>query len=421
MNRTIVEKIISNHCDHPVSAGEVVIPFIDLAMATDGSGPLSIELFQQMQINELRDPEKIIMVLDHYVPCPNDKVARLHDMMRQFCKKTDCKLFDLGEGIGHQLLPEKGYIKPGSIVLGADSHSCTYGALNALGTGIGSSDFAAVMATGKLWLKVPVSVKIELKGRPAKTVTAKDLALYMVGKLGNEAANYASLEFCGDTLSTLDMDDRLTVCNMMVETGAKCAIMPFDQITENFLSQFHSTGFQPVDPDPGADYDKIIEFEVHNMVPQIAAPHQVDNIFAVSELEGTPIDMVIIGTCTNGRLKDLLQAASLLREHQKAPGVELLVVPASRQIYSQAAQQGILELFSQNGAMILPPGCGPCCGSSAGIPGDGKNVLSTANRNFLGRMGNVNANIYLGSPLTAAAAAITGKITDPGEWLHDDF
>jgi 3-isopropylmalate/(R)-2-methylmalate dehydratase large subunit len=269
------------------------------------------------------------------------------------------------------------------------------------------------MATGKLWLRVPVSVKIELKGRLGKTVTAKDLALFMVGKLSNEAINYKSLEFCGEALSTLDMDDRLTICNMVVETGAKCGIMPFDQITENFLSQFSSTAFQPVDPDPGADYEKIIEFNLDQIAPQIAAPHQVDNIFEVSEKEGISIDMAVIGTCTNGRLKDLQEAATLLKAHQKAPAVELLVVPASRQIYSQASRQGLLETFSQIGAMILPPGCGPCCGSSAGIPEDGKNVLSTANRNFLGRMGNVNANIYLGSPLTAAAAAITGKITDP--------
>jgi 3-isopropylmalate/(R)-2-methylmalate dehydratase large subunit len=414
LKKTIVEKIISNHCDHPVSGGEMVIPFIDLAMATNGSGPLSIELFQQMNKKELWDPEKIVMVLDHYVPCPNDKVARLHAMMRQFCTEMKSKLFDLGEGIGHQLLPEKGYIKPGSIVLGADSHACTYGALNALGTGIGSSDLAAVMATGKLWLKVPASIKIELKGRLGKTVSAKDLALFMVGKLGNEAANYKSLEFCGETLSSLDMDDRLTICNMVVETGAKCGIMPFDQITENYLSQFPSTASQPVDPDPGADYEKIIEIHLDQIAPQIAAPHQVGNVFEVFELEGTSIDMVVIGTCTNGRLKDLQQAATLLKAQQKAPGVELLVVPASRRIYSQAARQGLLETFSQFGALILPPGCGPCCGSSAGIPADGNNVLSTANRNFLGRMGNVNANIYLGSPLTAAAAAIAGRITDPG-------
>lgn len=413
MAQTIVEKIISKHCNQPVYAGQIVIPTIDLAMATDGSGPLSIELFQQMKKDKLWDPEKIIMVLDHYVPCPNDKVARLHDNMRQFCRNRKCRLFELGDGIGHQLLPEKGYIKPGSIVVGADSHSCTYGALNALGTGIGSSDLAAVMATGRLWFRVPASVKIELSGSLGEKVTAKDLALFIIGKLGGSGANYQSLEFWGEALSTLDMDDRLTICNMMVETGAKCGIMPFDQITENFLSQIHAAGFKPVDADQDAIYEDVIAFDLNKIAPQVAAPHRVDKVFAVSELADTNIDMVVIGTCTNGRLKDLQQAAGLLREYPKAPDVELLVVPASRQIFTQAAKQGLLETFSDRGAVILPPGCGPCCGSSAGIPGDNKNILSTANRNFLGRMGNVNANIYLGSPLTAAAAAITGKITDP--------
>jgi 3-isopropylmalate/(R)-2-methylmalate dehydratase large subunit len=249
MAQTIVEKIISNHCNQPIHAGQIVIPTIDLAMATDGSGPLSIELFEQMEKNELWDPEKIVMVLDHYVPCPNDKVARLHDKMRQFCRNRKCRLFELGDGIGHQLLPEKGYIKPGSIVVGADSHACSYGALNALGTGIGSSDLAAVMATGRLWLKVPASVKIELNGSLGEEVTAKDLALFMVGKLGGSGANYQSLEFWGEAIASLDMDDRLTICNMMVETGAKCSIMPFDRTTENFLSQIDADGFNPVDAD----------------------------------------------------------------------------------------------------------------------------------------------------------------------------
>ncbi len=413
MNQTIAEKIFSSHCGRASYASETVVAAIDLAMATDGSGPLAIDLFHQMEKGKLRDPAKIIMVLDHYVPCPNDKVARLHDTMRRFCNDTDCILFDLGQGIGHQLLPEKGYILPGAIVVGADSHAGTYGALNALGTGIGSSDLAAVMATGKLWFKVPGSIKLELNGRLEDQVTAKDLALYIVGRLGSSGANYKSLELCGLPLFYLDMDDRLTFCNMMVETGAKCTIMPFDQITENYLTLTQSQGFKPVAADQGAVYEDIIRVDLKRVAPQIAAPHQVDNVRDISELAGTPIDMVVIGTCTNGRLKDLQQAANLLDKHPKAPHVEMLVVPASRQIFSQAAGLGLLEIFSREGAMVLPPGCGPCCGSSAGIPGDNKNILSTANRNFLGRMGNVKADIYLGSPLAAAAAAITGNITDP--------
>jgi len=396
-----------------VRPGEVVLPAIDLAMATDGSGPLSIELFQQMGKDRLKDPEKLVMVMDHYVPCPNDKVARLQDTMRQFCREAKCRLFETGEGIGHQLLPEQGYIKPGSIVVGADSHACTYGALNAFGTGIGSSDLAAVMATGRLWLKVPASVKLELEDRLNPGVTAKDLALHLVGTLGSSGANYKALEFCGSAVSTLDMDDRLTICNLTVETGAKCGLMPFDQVTERFLEQAGSAEYTPVFADQDAVYEKILRIDLNRLEPQVAAPHQVDNVHTISELAGTPIDMVVIGTCTNGRLKDLQLAAAMLKRYPKAPQVELLVVPASRQIFTQAAQQGLLEIFSRNGAMILPPGCGPCCGSSAGIPGDGKNVFSTANRNFLGRMGNVHARIYLGSPLAAVASAATGRITDP--------
>jgi len=415
MAQTIVEKIFSTHCGRAVSAGEIVVSPIDLAMATDGSGPLAIELFRQMNKPGIRDPGKIVMVLDHYVPCPNDKVSRLHDTMREFCQNGNCRLFEMGEGICHQLLPEKGYIKPGCIVVGADSHSTTYGAFNAIGAGVGSSDMAAVMATGKLWFMVPTAVKIVLKGDLNKMTTAKDLALFIVGKFGASGANYKSLEFYGEGLSKLDMDDRLTVCNMMAESGAKCAIMPFDQITENRLKQTGTSRWQPVAPDPEADYETTIHIELDSISPQIAAPHKVDNITPISELEGTDIDMVILGTCTNGRLKDLKQAAALLKEREKSPEVELLVVPASRKIYTEAASQEVLGTFSKKGAMILPPGCGPCCGSSPGIPGDGKNVLSTANRNFLGRMGNVRANIYLGSPLAAAAAAVTGKITDPGK------
>ena len=417
MNQTMAEKIFSSHCGRTVYAGETVIASIDLAMAMDGSGPLAIELFRQMKKNKLHDPAQLNMVLDHYVPCPNDKVSRLHDTMRRFCRHNNCTLFDLGEGIGHQLLPEKGYIRPGTIVVGADSHTGTYGALNALGTGIGSSDLAAVMATGRLWFRIPGSIKIELQGRLPEQVGAKDLALYIVGRLGSSGADYQSMEFCGPSLSDFDMDDRLTICNMMVETGAKCTIMPFDHITAKYLAGTQLQEFKPVAPDPEAVYVEIIRIDLNRIEPQIAAPHQVDNVHAISELADIPIDMVVIGTCTNGRLKDLQQSAALLKDHGKAPGVEMLIVPASRQIFSRAASEGLLEIYSNHGAMILPPGCGPCCGSSAGIPGDSKNILSTANRNYLGRMGNVKASIYLGSPISATAAAITGRITDPRRML----
>ncbi|NPV44033.1 MAG: 3-isopropylmalate dehydratase large subunit [Firmicutes bacterium] len=410
---TVVEKILGTHCGYPVKAGDVVVANIDLAMATDGSGPLTIDIFYKMGKERTWDSKKVLMVIDHYVPCPNDKVAGLHDIMRDFCKRGNGILLDLGEGICHQLLPEKGYIKPGEIIVGGDSHTCTYGALNTLGTGIGSSDLAVAMATGKLWFRVPETIKVVFENSLPVGVTAKDVALYLVGKLGARGAIYKSIEFHGSSIKGLDMDDRLTICNMVVETGAKCGIMPFDSITENWLKAAGINDCQGVHPDEGANYEKVLSIDLGNISPQIAVPHRVDNVLPAAELEGTRINMVVIGTCTNGRLKDLEIAANILKEHRIAQGVEVIVVPASRKIYVEAARKGILELFVSKGAMVLPPGCGPCCGSSAGIPGDGENVLSTANRNFLGRMGNIKSEIFLGSPLSAIAAAITGKITDP--------
>ena len=413
MDHTLAEKIIGSHFGKPVSAGETVVVSVDLAMATDGSGPLTIQLFREMGFSKVWDPARVLMVLDHYVPCPNDKVAGLQDGMRAFCSAGNGVLFDLGEGICHQLLPEKGYVQPGGLVVGADSHSLTYGAFNALGTGIGSSDLAAVMGTGKIWLRVPQSIKIRFCGRTPPHVTAKDIALSIVGRIGASGANYRAVEFDGDALLTLDMDDRMTICNMMVETGAKCSIMPFDPVAESWVRRFRWKTMRPVAPDPGAVYAETLDIDLAQLTPQIAAPHHVDRVSPIAEVEGTPIQMVVIGTCTNGRLKDLDAAAKLLDRKGRAPAVELLIVPASRDIYLDALRKGIMDIFVRSGAVILPPGCGPCCGSSAGIPGDGENVLSTANRNFLGRMGNIKSNIYLGSPLSAAAAAVTGKITDP--------
>jgi 3-isopropylmalate/(R)-2-methylmalate dehydratase large subunit len=413
MGKTIAEKILSAHCNGDVAAGDVIAAAVDLAMATDGSGPLAIKLFGEMDFTSSWNPDKVLMVLDHYVPCPNDKVAKLHNEMRAFCEAGNGRLFDLGEGICHQLLPENGYVKPGDLIVGADSHSVTYGALNALGTGVGSSDLAAAMGTGRLWFQVPQSMKIVLNGQFSNGVTAKDLALFIIGELSASGADYRSIEFHGEALDGLDVADRMTICNMMVETGAKCSIMPFDSVAKGWVQDFRWDSVDGVAADPDAYYTDEIQIDLNSLLPQIAKPHQVDNVIPITSIEETPIHMVVIGTCTNGRLKDLEVAAQILKDNGKASGLELLIVPASRQVYSEAAKKGILEIFSTYGAMILPPGCGPCCGSSPGIPSDGENVLSTANRNFLGRMGNVNADIYLGSPLSAIAAAVTGKITDP--------
>lgn len=408
--QTIVEKIFSEHAGKLVYSNENIIAAVDVVMATDGSGPLTIDLYNKMAGKRVFNPEKVVMVLDHYVPCPNDKVAALHDSMRAFAQSGQCQLLELGEGICHQLLPEKGYVKPGNLIVGGDSHSTTYGAFNAIGTGIGSSDLAATMISGKLWFRVPETIKIIIIGQFHKYVTAKDLALYIVGKLGANGAIYKAIEFAGSAVGQLTMDDRMTLCNMMVETGAKCAVMPGDDVTQAYFKS--SVGFVASDDD--AIFSDSITINLDNLQPMLALPHQVDNVSTVELHEELPVHMGILGTCTNGRLSDLRLALEIMGDAPLAPGFELLVVPASRQIYIEALRQGLIEKFILKGAIVLPPSCGPCCGSSPGIPSSGENIVSTANRNFIGRMGNVNSNIYLGSPATVAACAITGKMTCPG-------
>ena len=408
--QTIAEKIISAHAGVTAHAGDNVIAGIDVAMATDGSGPLTLDLFYKMGGKTVFDPEKVIMVLDHYVPCPNDKVAALQDSMRIFADEGNCRLTELGEGICHQLLPEKGLIRPGRLIVGGDSHSTTYGAFNALGTGIGSSDLAAAMIAGKLWFRVPESVKINITGGFGRHVTAKDLALAIIRDLGADGAIYRAVEFGGEGVAGLTMDDRMTVCNMMVETGAKCAIMPGDSVT---WARFGSDeGFVAADED--AKYVSVMAVKLDELEPMLALPHQVDTVEAVSRHIGLPVHMGVLGTCTNGRLSDFRLALEVMGDRNLAPGFELLVVPASRQVYLAALREGMIERFVGKGATVLPPGCGPCCGSSPGIPSAGENVVSTANRNFIGRMGNVKANIYLASPAVVAACAVTGKMTLPG-------
>jgi 3-isopropylmalate/(R)-2-methylmalate dehydratase large subunit len=407
--RTIAEKIFSAHAGSDVRAGDSVVASIDAAMATDGSGPLTIDLFRKMGGTSVFDPDKVVMVFDHYVPCPNDKVAALHDSMRDFAKAGLCRLTELGEGICHQLMPEKGLVRPGHLIVGGDSHSTTYGAFNAIGTGIGSSDLAAAMIAGKLWFNVPGSIRIDLSGRLAGYATAKDLALTIVGLLGADGAIYKSLEFAGPGVAGLTIDDRMTVCNMMVETGAKCAVMPGDAVTRAFFDG--PVAFVAADPD--AVYERVIAIDLAAVEPMLAMPHQVDTVDKVAAHVGLPVQMGVLGTCTNGRLNDLTLALEVMGDAPLAPGFELLIIPASRKVYLQALREGVVERFVDKGAVILPPGCGPCCGSSPGIPSAGENIVSTANRNFIGRMGNVKANIHLASPAVVAASAVTGRITLP--------
>jgi len=412
--QTVAEKIFSAHTNRPVSSGESIVARVDVVMATDGSGPLALDFFRRMGGTRTFDGTKVLMVLDHYVPCPNDQVAALQDQMRDFARAGNAVLFELGEGVCHQLLPERGYVQPGSLVVGGDSHSTTYGAFNALGIGVGSSDLAAAALTGALWFRVPESVRVDLTGGLPSRVTAKDLSLELLRRIGAGGAIYQSVEFGGPGLHGLGLPDRMTLCNMMAETGAKCAVVPGDQATKaHFAGQ--GSECEMVVADEGAAFVGEIGVSLDHLEPLIAQPHEVDRVAPVRDLRGTPIHMGVLGTCTNGRVEDLELALAVMGGSRVAPGVELLVVPASRAVYLEAAKRGLLARFVEQGGTVLPPGCGPCCGSSAGIPSAGENVLSTANRNFLGRMGNTRARIYLGSPATVAAAMVAGQITDPRE------
>jgi 3-isopropylmalate/(R)-2-methylmalate dehydratase large subunit len=356
------------------------------------------------------DPSRVLMVMDHYLPCPSVAMSHLQDRLRAFHKKGLCTLFEPGEGICHHLLPEKGYAQPGRLIVGADSHTITYGAFNCMGTGLGSSDLAQGMIDGSVWLRVPESFRITLAGRLGPGVEAKDLALWIVAHLGTAGANYKALEFAGDGVGALSVYERMTVCNMMAECGAKAAFMPCDEVLRE---HFPGKTLNAIDPDPDAAYEREIAIDLCSLEARIAKPHSPGNSVLLREVAGTPIQMGVIGTCTNGSLDDLRRALAVMGEKSVVPGFELMLVPATRNIYAQASRAGLLEAFVMKGAYVLPPGCGPCCGSSAGMPSDGENVLSTANRNFRGRMGNVNASIYLGSPSSVAAAAVTGVITHP--------
>ena len=420
MGKTIVEKILSAKSGHDVKAGDTIIADTDFVMIPDAQGPWTLEPFGKLKRHTVWNNEKIVFVIDHYVPCPNASVAAHHDMIRAFCAEHGIKLYESGEGICHSLMLEKGHIYPGGLFIGADSHSCSYGAINALGTGIGATDAAVAMHYGKLWLKVPPTIKIILEGTLKLHVTAKDAALYIVGALKASGAMYKAIEYSGCGVSFLDMFDRFTICNMMVECGAEFGIMPFDAVTEAWCLEREIAEYEAVHPDAGAVYERELLIDLSSVECSVALPHQPDKYAKISDVEGVKIDMALLGTCTNGSLKDLAEAAKILHGHKSCGVVRFLVIPGTKEVYNQAIKAGYISTFLEHGAVILPPGCGPCCGSSAGVPGAGEVVLSTANRNFLGRMGNTKSNIYLASPVIIAIAVITGKITSP-EVFFDEF
>lgn len=416
MGKTIAEKILSNHCGQAVRAGDLVIAEVDFVMAQDGTSPLAIKAFKEMGGGKVFDPSKAAMVIDHSAPSPNEGTSNLHKLMREFAREQGIALYDIGEGVCHQLLPERGHVLPGDLVVGADSHTCTYGAIGAFSTGVGSTDLAAALMTGKMWFKVPESIRIVCRGRLPDGTFSKDLALYLAGKLTADGATYMSCEFSGDAVERLSVDARFTLCNMAVEMGAKAGIIEPGGEVLAWVRERATRRFRPVFADDGT-YVDVLEYDVSHLSPQVACPHRVDEVRDAGDVSCVEIHQAFIGTCTNGRLEDLRVAASLLEGRKVHPDVRLIVAPASRRILFNAMREGVLQTLVQAGAAVVVPGCGPCVGTHNGVPADGEVVVSTANRNFKGRMGNSSAQVYLASPATVAASAIFGKITDPRKLL----
>jgi 3-isopropylmalate/(R)-2-methylmalate dehydratase large subunit len=418
MGKTIAENIFCRHCGKEVRAGDLVLADVDFCTVGDAKGLLAIEQFGKLGM-PVKNPRQNAVIIDHFVPCTHGRNATDHKKIRQFAREHGITVYDAGEGICHQLLLEKGRSLPGSLVAVGDSHAPSAGAVNCFAVAIGSTETAALLATNQLWFKVPETTRVLLHGSVPHGVYGKDIILKLLGRIGIEGANYRIIEFHGDSLTNLSVDERITICNMVVDVGAKTAIMEYDDAVRQWLRDKTLAPYNPVYAESDAEYFETIDLDVASMEPYLAAPHSIDNATPISAVAGTRIDLVFIGSCTNGRLSDLRIAESILQGREVANSVRLLVAPASRSTYMEAARTGCLEKLIKAGAQILPPSCGPCAGvmTHQGVPADGDVVVSTANRNFKGRMGNKNADIYLASPAVAAASAIRGKLTDPREFL----
>ena len=413
MGQTIAEKIISKHAGHDVKAGELCIAKVDVAAVQDGTGPLTVQEFKKIGKKELANPSRTVLFIDHAAPSPRKELSNTHMVLRDFAKETGAFMSDTGAGVCHQRLIET-FVNPGEILVGADSHTCTSGALGAFATGMGSTDIAVAMALGKTWLKVPPTFKIVVNGKFQKGVYAKDLILYLIGLIGADGATYKALEFSGSTIENMTMADRFTIANMAVEAGAKAGLFITDEKTRAYLKERgREDKFVEIRPDADAVYERVIEIDASKIEPTVSCPHTVDNTKPAKDLKDVKLNQVFIGTCTNGRIEDLRIAAEILKDKKVNPDVRLIVVPASKDVYLKALEEGLLKIFVESGASVLAPGCGPCVGVHAGILGDGEVCLATQNRNFQGRMGNTKGFIYLASPATAAVSAITGYITDP--------
>ena len=415
MGMTMTQKILAKAAGLPsVEAGQLVEGKLDLVQGNDITAPVAIEEFEKAGFTHVFDKEKISFILDHYTPCKDILSAQLCAAAREFAKRHELTHFyDTGRaGIEHALAPEKGLCAPGEVIIGADSHTCTYGAVGAFSTGIGSTDMAAGMATGMCWFKIPSAIKVELKGSLRPYVSGKDIILHLIGMIGVDGARYKSLEFTGDGIASLDMDDRFTICNMAIEAGAKNGIFPVDEKCLAYVDQRVNRPYQIFEADPDAVYDSVVVIDLDKLEPTVSMPHLPSNTKTVSEAAGIPIQQVVIGSCTNGRIKDMREAAEILKGKKVADGVRCIVIPATQEIYMQCLKEGLAEIFVEAGAAVSTPTCGPCLGGHMGVLAPGERAISTTNRNFVGRMGHVSSEVILASPAVAAASAIAGVVAD---------
>ena len=416
MGQTIAEKILSAHAGKDVKAGELIIANVDVAMVQDGTGPLTVQEFKKLG-KKLANPKRSILFIDHAAPSPRKELSNSHMVLREFAKEYGAVLSDVGDGVCHQRLVE-GFVFPGETLVGADSHTCTSGALGAFATGMGSTDIAVAMALGKTWMKVPHTFKVVVDGEFQKGVCAKDLILHLIRLIGADGATYKALEFHGSTIEKMPMADRFTLANMAVEAGAKCGLFVTDETTKKYLTEKgNGDKFKEIKPDNDAVYERVINIDASKIEPTISCPHTVDNTKIVSEVSDVKVNQVLIGTCTNGRIEDFRIAAKILKDQKVHSDVRLLITPSSRTVLMQMLEEGLVDIFVKAGAALVTAGCGACVGVHAGILGDDEVCLSTQNRNFQGRMGNTQGKIYLCSPIVAAYSAIKGHIADPREIL----
>jgi len=418
----LAEKILAVHSGKDkVSPGEFINVRVDLVLSNDITAPLAIKEFNRLGINKVYDPKKIVMVPDHF--CPNKDIlsAEQAKMMREFAHQYHLVYFEVGRmGIEHVLLPEQGLVLPGEVVVGADSHTCTYGALGAFATGMGSTDIAVAMATGEIWMKVPPTIKFVYRGKLGKWVGGKDLILYTIGDIGVDGALYSVMEFTGEAIDTLPMDGRFTMANMAIEAGAKAGIFRVDNETKKYVKSRANRSYQVYQPDEDAEYARTIEYDVSRIEPQVAMPHLPSNVKPISQVGNIKIDQAVIGSCTNGRLDDLRLAARILKDRQVSPEVRCIIIPGTQQVYLDALHEGLIEAFIKAGAAVSTPTCGPCVGAHMGVLAKGERAISTTNRNFIGRMGDPDSEVYLSNPAVAAASAVAGRIANPEEVVKSE-